>query len=142
MFEEIKNIKTSIKNLKSFGVTMGVILSIISAALFYYNNNLFQTITILSSIFIGFGILLPTALRPIYMLWMIFAIILGWIMTRVILCIVFYFIITPIGILTRLLGEDFLGLRITNSNSFWNQRKNTDESNQDYETWKYDEISS
>ena len=133
MFEEIKNIKTSIKDLKSFGFTMGVILSIISAALFYYNNNIFQTIAILSSVFIGFGILLPIVLRPIYMVWMIFALIFGWIMTRVILGIVFYFIITPIGLLTRLLGEDFLGLRITNSNSFWNQRNSADEMNQDYE---------
>ena len=113
--------------------TLKEVLTIISAALFYYNNNIFQTIAILSSVFIGFGILLPIVLRPIYMVWMIFALIFGWIMTRVILGIVFYFIITPIGILTRLLGEDFLGLRITNSNSFWNQRKNTDESNQDYE---------
>ena len=133
MFEEIKNIKTSIKDLKSFGFTMGVILSIISAALFYYNNNIFQTIAILSSVFIGFGVLLPIVLRPIYMVWMIFALIFGWIMTRVILGIVFYFIITPIGLLTRLLGEDFLGLRITNSNSFWNQRNSDDEMNQDYE---------
>ena len=133
MFEEIKNIKTSIKDLKSFGFTMGVILSIISAALFYYNNNIFQTIAILSSVFIGFGILLPIVLRPIYLVWMIFALIFGWIMTRVILGIVFYFIITPIGLLTRLLGEDFLGLRITNSNSFWNQRNSADEMNQDYE---------
>ena len=133
MFEEIKNIKTSIKDLKSFGFTMGVILSIISAALFYYNNNIFQTIAILSSVFIGFGVLLPIVLKPIYMVWMIFALIFGWIMTRVILGIVFYFIITPIGLLTRLLGEDFLGLRITNSNSFWNQRNSADEMNQDYE---------
>tara|TARA_Y100000590_G_C15508720_1_gene934569 strand:+ start:192 stop:602 length:411 start_codon:yes stop_codon:yes gene_type:complete len=133
MFEEIKNIKTSIKDLKSFGFTMGVILSMISAALFYYNNNIFQTIAILSSVFIGFGVLLPIVLRPIYMVWMIFALIFGWIMTRVILGIVFYFIITPIGLLTRLLGEDFLGLRITNSNSFWNQRNSDDEMNQDYE---------
>ena len=133
MFEEIKNIKTSIKDLKSFGFTMGVILSIISAALFYYNNNIFQTIAILSSVFIGFGVLLPIVLKPIYMVWMIFALIFGWIMTRVILGIVFYFIITPIGLLTRLLGEDFLGLRITNSNSFWNQRNSDDEMNQDYE---------
>tara|TARA_Y100001970_G_C13636848_1_gene556889 strand:+ start:170 stop:580 length:411 start_codon:yes stop_codon:yes gene_type:complete len=133
MFEEIKNIKTSIKDLKSFGFTMGLILSIISAALFYYNNNIFQTIAILSSVFIGFGVLLPIVLKPIYMVWMIFALIFGWIMTRVILGIVFYFIITPIGLLTRLLGEDFLGLRITNSNSFWNQRNSDDEMNQDYE---------
>ena len=42
---------------------------------------------------------------------MIFAAILGWIMTRVILSLVFYLIMTPIGLITRLLGEDFLKLK-------------------------------
>ena len=64
---------------------------------------------------------------------MTFAILLGWVMTRVILSIVFYFIMTPIGLLTRLLGEDFLALKKSNSGSYWNNRDQSVELNQDYE---------
>ena len=64
---------------------------------------------------------------------MVFAVILGWIMTRVILSLVFYLIMTPIGLLTRLIGEDFLGLKKTDSGSYWNLRDSNYETNQDYE---------
>ena len=64
---------------------------------------------------------------------MIFAAILGWIMTRVILSMVFYLIMTPIGLITRLLGEDFLKLKKMDSESYWNSRDTNYENNQDYE---------
>ena len=133
MFEEIKNIKTSNKDIRSFGITIGIILLIISAMLFYYDKSSYQIISYVGSGFIALGIIIPILLKPIYILWMTFAVMLGWVMTRVILSIVFYFIMTPIGLLTRLLGEDFLALKKSNSGSYWNNRDQAVELNQDYE---------
>ena len=111
MLEEIKNIKTGNKELKSFGYTIGVILIIVASFLFYYDNHLYQSIASIAALLIGFGLVLPLLLKPVYLIWMIFAVILGWVMTRVILSSVFYLIMTPIGLITRLLGEDFLSLK-------------------------------
>ena len=133
MFEEIKNIKTSSKDIRSFGITIGIILFIISAILFYYDKSSHQIIAYIGGGFIALGTIIPILLKPIYILWMTFAVILGWVMTRVILSIVFYFIMTPIGLLTRLLGEDFLALKKSNSGSYWNNRDQAVELNQDYE---------
>ncbi len=133
MFEEIKNIKTSNKDIRSFGITIGIILFIISATLFYYDKSSYQIIAYTGGGFIGLGAIIPILLKPIYILWMTFAVILGWVMTRVILCAVFYFIMTPIGLLTRLLGEDFLALKKSNSESHWNNRDRNYEISQDYE---------
>ena len=133
MFEEIKSIKTSNKDIRSFGITIGIILFIVSSVLLYYENGSYQLIAIIASAFIGFGILLPIIIKPIYILWMTFAVILGWVMTRVILSMVFYFIMTPIGLITRLVGEDFLDLKKLNSNSYWNKRDSSKELSQDYE---------
>ena len=133
MFEEIKNIKTTNKDIRSFGITIGIILFIISSLLFYYDKSSYQMIAYVGGGFIGLGIIIPILLKPIYILWMTFAVILGWVMTRVILSIVFYFIMTPIGLLTRLLGEDFLALKKSNSGSYWNNRDQSVELNQDYE---------
>ena len=132
MFEEIKNIKTSIKDFRSFGITIGIILLIVSAVLLYYNKESYQSLAIIASTFIGLGIILPVLLKPSYLVWMTFAVILGWVMTRVILSIVFYLIMTPIGLITRLLGEDFLALNRKDSNSYWNYRDSSKELNQDY----------
>ena len=133
MFEEIKNIKTSPKDIRSFGITIGIIFFIIATILFYYDKTLYQSIAIIGATFVGFGIIIPIILKPIYIAWMIFSVILGWIMTRVILSIVFYLIIIPIGLITRLLGEDFLELKKSKVDSYWNQRDRNIEINQDYE---------
>lgn len=132
MFEEIKNIKTRLKDLRSFGITFGIIILVIAGFLLFKEKDSYQVFLYLSSIFIGLGLVVPIILKPIYLLWMVFAVILGWIMTRLILSIVYYFILTPIGIITRLLGEDFLGLKKSNVESYWNIRESKLESNQDY----------
>ena len=64
---------------------------------------------------------------------MTFSVIIGWIMTRLILSVLFYTVITGIAILTRIIGKDFLNLKINNKDSYWNNRNSNDELNQDYE---------
>ena len=64
---------------------------------------------------------------------MIFAVIIGWIMTRIILSVLFFSIITIIGLFTRLIGKDFLNLKSKSNESYWNIRNKEHELNQDYE---------
>ena len=133
MFEEIKSIKTSNKDIRSFGITIGIILFIISATLFYYDKSSYQIIAYIGGGFITLGTIIPILLKPIYILWMTFAVMLGWVMTRVILSLVFYLIMTPIGLIARLLGEDFLKLKRMDLNTYWSIRDSNSEINQDYE---------
>ena len=109
------------------------LLFIVSGVLFYFGKESYQITVIIASIFMGLGLIIPQLLKPIYFVWMTFAAILGWIMTRVILSIVFYLVMTPIGMITRMLGEDFLALKKNNSDSYWNHRNSNYETNQDYE---------
>ncbi len=133
MIEDIKNIPNSKKDIRSFGVTIGILLFIISGLLMYYDKDSYQTTAIIGSIFIGLGLVFPLLLKPIYFVWMTFAAILGWIMTRLILSVVFYFILTPIGLITRILGEDFLALKKLQSDTYWNHRTSSEELSQNYE---------
>ena len=132
MFEEINNIKTDKKSLKSFGITIGIILFFIALILLINDNPLFKNLGITSSVFLILGLMAPMILKPFYLIWMIFAVILGWVMTRVILSMLFYLILTPIGLITRFLGEDFLSLKRVNSGSYWNNRDAVEELKQDY----------
>jgi hypothetical protein len=52
------------------------------------------------------ALLIPNHLKPIYQGWMFFALILGWINTRLLLAIVFYLMITPMGLIMRLFGKN------------------------------------
>lgn len=134
MFEEIKNIKTGKKDIRSFGVTIGIILLIVAGFLFYKEKESFQLFIYIAGSFISLGFLVPIILKPIYLVWMIFAVILGWFMTRVILSLLFYLVVTPIGLVLRLLGKDLLELKKQEvQGSYWNFRDSRKEQNQNYE---------
>ena len=134
MFEEIKNIKSEKSDLRKFGITIGVILLIIAGFLFWKEKESFQILLIIGVTLCILGIAIPFILKPIYWVWMIFATILGWIMTRVILSLLFYIIFTPIGLILRFFGKQFLELRWDKSKeSYWNFRTNEHLQNKNYE---------
>ena len=134
MLEEIKNIKSEKSDLRKFGITIGVILLIIAGFLFWKEKESFQILLTFGLTLCILGIVIPFILKPIYWVWMIFATILGWIMTRVILSLLFYIIVTPIGLIPRFFGKQFLELRWDNSKeSYWNFRTNEHLQNENYE---------
>ncbi len=133
MFKELNSIKSSRKDIKNFGVTIGLILLIVGVFLFVREKDSFIYFLLIGSILIILGGTIPVILKPIYKIWMIFAVVIGWIMTRVILSVLFFLIITTIGIFTRLIGKDFLSLKSKNNESYWNIRNKEYELNQDYE---------
>ena len=133
MIEEIKNIRLAKKDLKNFGVIIGIILSLFGFFLIHRGTESFIYFLSVGLIFFCLSFIAPKILKPIYKLWMTFAVIIGWIMTRLILSVLFYSLITGIAILTRIIGKDFLNLKITNKESYWNNRNRDYELNQDYE---------
>ena len=134
MLEEIKNIKSEKSDLRKFGITFGIILLIVSGFLFWKEKESFQIFLAIGIILFLIAISIPAVLNPVYWIWMIFAIILGWFMTRVILSLLFYIIITPIGLTLRLFGKQFLELRWDKSKeSYWNFRTNEHRQNENYE---------
>jgi hypothetical protein len=127
MIEDIKNIKYAKSDLRSFGFTIGIILIIISGLLFWKNIQTFQYFLYVGVILFVLAITIPVILRPIYQVWMIFALIFGWLMTRLILAILYYTILTPIGFFSRLLGKQFLELRWNKKETtYWNYRSEAD----------------
>ena len=132
MFEELKNIKLSRKDYRSFGITFGIIFFITSAFFFYYDIEVFRLFGVIASAFIVLGLIFPILLKPLYVIWMTFAVILGWFMTRIILILLFYFVVTPIALLTKIFGEDFLALKKIKTKSYWNIRNSDDEKSQNY----------
>ena len=136
MIEEIKNIKSEKNNLRKFGIIVGTVLLIIAGLLFWKEKELFQLflVIVIGIVLFVAGIATPFTLKPIYWVWMTFATILGWLMTRVILSLLFYVILTPIGLIARLFGKQFLGLKMDHSKqSYWNMRTVEASNTQNYE---------
>jgi hypothetical protein len=71
----------------------------------------------------GLGHLAYPVMKPIHLVWMRFSQVLGWISTHVVLTIFFYLIVTPTGLLMRLLGKDLLDQKIDKAaKSYWVKR--------------------
>ena len=132
MLEEIKNIKTDNKSLKSFGITFSIIFLFIAGFLSFKEYGSYEVLLYISGVFLFFGFLIPRLLKPIYLIWMTFAVALGWFMTRLILSLIFYVIIAPIGITARIFGNKFLDIKRTNKITYWNNRNRDDEKSQNY----------
>jgi hypothetical protein len=65
---------------------------------------------------------------------MTLAVLLGWLMTRIILTILFYLVVTPIGLLAKLSGKDFLNRKFNReAQSYWIPRKATTTDKRNYE---------
>ena len=67
--------------------------------------------------------LTPLQLKWIHGPWMIFSIALGWTVTRILLTMVLFFVVTPIGLLQRLFGKRAIEVAFkANTASYWQAR--------------------
>ena len=69
--------------------------------------------------FLILGIFDSKILYPLNKLWFKFGIFLGKIVSPLIMGIIFFLVVTPIGLLMRLLGKDLLNLKFNNNKSYW-----------------------
>jgi hypothetical protein len=121
------------KKLREFGMTMGGAFLFISGLFLFRQKYTVATYSlIVSCIFSIIGLVLPVILRPVYIAWMRFAFILGWVNTRVILFILFYLIFTPLALLLRLFKVDLLE-RKNKADSYWKNKEKADGAMSDYE---------
>ena len=113
--------KSSYRTERDFGLLVGGVLLALGGWWVYRGKY-----TTLSSLLIALGatLVLLGALRPQALvvpnrLWMRMAEAMGYVMTRVILGLVFFLIVTPIGLIRRLAGGDPLSRRAQRAESYW-----------------------
>ena len=133
LIDEIKNIKSDKKELKKFGLTFAILFLILGGLLWWRGKNNYFYHFIISVLFLICSFV-PLLLKPFHKVWMAFALIIGYIMTRVILFILFYFILTPVSVISKVFGNQFLDIKINKTKeSYWNYRKVKTFNKSDYE---------
>ena len=101
------------KQLRSFGLIVGGIFAIIGFWPFFFRHQdpRWWTVVLAVCLLVP-AVTFPNSLFWPYKGWMAIGHVLGWINTRIILGVVFYFIVTPIGLIRRWLGKDSMGQRL------------------------------
>jgi hypothetical protein len=124
LLEEIKSVSSTSKDVRKFGVTIGAVLLVIAGVLFWKGKPSYLYFGVAAFTLAALGLLVPMILRPLYRAWMAFAVVMGFIMTRVILTVLFFGLFTPIAFVVKLLGKDLLSERIDkNATTYWVKRE-------------------
>ena len=133
--EEFRNIQSDKASLRKFGLTVGTVISLLALVILYKNQDeTFKYLLFFGLFILLTGVFMPNILKPINYFWMFFAIVVGWIMTRIILTVLFIIVIAPIGLMARVAGKQFLQLEWNRSDkSYWNNREVLDLGNDHHE---------
>jgi|SRR6266545_1150285 hypothetical protein len=113
--------KSSFRAEKEFGLIVGGVFVLLSGWWLYRGKFITAAhITLpLGAFLIIFGLLWPRALVLPNRAWMLLAVGLSFVTTRIILGLVFFLVVTPIGVVKRLSGWDPLSRRAGRSASYW-----------------------
>lgn len=97
--------KTS-RELRKFGITMAVALGIFGSLFLWRDKPAWPYLYAAAGMFLFLGVIAPRLLAPVEWAWMKMAHYLGLVMTRVILTITFYLVVTPLAVAMKLFGRD------------------------------------
>jgi hypothetical protein len=104
---------------RSFGIVFFIVFLIIATYPLIDNGDLRIWSLITSIIFLILGLINSKILRPLNKLWFKFGILLGRLISPIIMGVIFFFVVTPIGIMLKIFGKDILNLKYKNVKSYW-----------------------
>ena len=110
---------------RGFGIVFFVVFFLIGLYPLTYSGEIRIWAIIISLIFIVLGFFNSKILTPLNKIWFKFGIFLGKIISPVIMGIIFFLVVTPTGLIMRLLGKDVLNLKYNKSKSYWIEKNST-----------------
>lgn len=120
----MKQKEIKISSNKSFGLVFFVIFIIIALWPLLNDGNIRIWSIIVSIIFLILGLLNSKILTPFNKLWMRLGALLGLIVSPIVMGVVYFGIITPIGLIMKLFGKDVLNLKLDkNKKTYWTLKK-------------------
>jgi hypothetical protein len=113
----MENIKISSN--RSFGIVFFAVFLIVAIYPLINSGDIRIWSLVISIIFLILGLINSKLLTPLNQLWFKFGILLGKFISPIIMGIIFFFVVTPIGLILRIFGKDVLNLKKNNAKSYW-----------------------
>ena len=109
---------------KSFGIVFFIVFFLIALYPLVHNEDIRVWSLIISFIFLALGLSNSKFLTPLNKLWFKFGILLGKVISPIVMGIIFFLVVTPIGFIMRLVGKDLLNLKYNDNPTYWIEKKN------------------
>ena len=134
LIEELKYIDKSDKAVRKTGLSVGIVLLLVSLILWWTGKAIFIFFLAGGALLLIFTFTAVRVLRPFHKWWMTFALVMGFFMSRVILTLLFYLIVTPVGLIAKIFSKKFMHLSFDKTaTTYWEKRDNPDKEKIDYE---------
>ncbi len=104
---------------RSFGIVFFIVFLLIALYPLLKDNDLRIWSLVISFIFLILGLINSKILTPLNRLWFKFGLLLGKFISPLIMGIIFFIVVTPIGIIMRLLKKDLLNLKYNKKKTYW-----------------------
>ena len=104
---------------RNFGIVFFIVFLLVAVYPILKGNDLRIWSLLISFAFLILGLINSKLLTPLNKLWFKFGLLLGKIITPLIMGFIFFIVVTPIGILMRLLGKDLLNLKYNEKKTYW-----------------------
>ena len=108
---------------RSFGIVFFIVFLLIALYPLIYSGEIRVWSAIISLILLALGVLNSKILTPLNKLWFKFGIFLSKIISPLIMGIIFFLVVTPIGLIMRIFGKDVLNLKYNKNQSYWIKKK-------------------
>ena len=110
---------------RSFGIIFFIVFLLVTFHPLMSNGEIRLWSLFISLIFLILGLTNSKTLTPLNKIWFKFGIFLGKIVSPIVMGIIFFFVVTPIGLLIRISGKDLLNLRFNKNKSYWIEKNGT-----------------
>ena len=117
--------KIKLPSNRNFGIVFSVVFLIISLWPLLSQNDVRIWSLVISGIFLILGLINSKLLLPLNKIWFNFGILLGNFIAPIVMGIVYFMVVTPTGLIMRLLGKDLLNLKKNNKDTYWIEKDNS-----------------
>ena len=104
---------------KNFGIVFFIVFLLVAFYPLTFNGEIKIWSLLISLIFLLLGIINSKILTPLNKTWYKFGIILGKIVSPIIMGIIFFLVVTPVGLIMKVLKKDILNLKYNNDKTYW-----------------------
>ncbi|GAB4141507.1 MAG: hypothetical protein Tsb009_11300 [Planctomycetaceae bacterium] len=120
------NWKPSRREMKTFSLLFILFFGLVAYWVYGWTNSTTAAYTTfaVAAVVGGVGFFLPDWMRYVYVVWMAAVLPIGWVISHVMLAVIFYGVVTPIGLIMRACGKDPMNRRFDkNAKTYWIKRE-------------------
>ncbi len=124
------------KDIRTFGIGLAVILAVVASISFYRHGQSLKLWWLygISVVVLPLALFAPNVLKPVYKVFMKVGHVVGNFNTKILLALIYYLLFTPIGLLSRLFGNDLLDTKLEpQAESYWIKREVKEITQEEYE---------